>query len=68
MYSNATNLPGPAGPIGPWKPHHMIYIPYMTNAQLGGNPPLGDFPFVGGADGGASATVIIPGRVGIDPK
>ncbi len=43
---------------GHWHPHLMFRVPYLENADVGGNPPMGVLPFVG-SDSGSRASVLI---------
>ena len=49
--------------IGAWLPHLMFWVPYLENEDVGGNPPLGELPFIAGDSGTRSAVLIVP----IDP-
>lgn len=67
-------LPTPSGPayaymlsegqrIGPqagkFRPHFMLYMPYVTNEAIGGDPSQMQFPFVGPFENHPLATVVI---------
>ncbi len=43
---------------GHWQPHLMFRVPYLENADVGGNPPMGVLPFIG-SDSGSRASVLI---------
>jgi len=40
-------------------PHFMLYVPYVTNADIGGNPAAMQFPFVGPYENHPLSTVVI---------
>lgn len=76
------DLPLPEGPayaymlskgqrIGPqagaFKPHFMLYVPYVTNAAIGGDPGNQAFPFVGPYEDHPLATVVIIMDEFVDP-
>jgi hypothetical protein len=44
---------------GHWHPHLMFWVPYLSNAETGGNPPLGRLPFVDGSSGMRSSVLIV---------
>ena len=67
-------LPLPSGPayaymmsegqkLGPnlsqFRPHFMLYVPNITNADIGGDPSNMDMPFVGPFEGHPLSTVVI---------
>ena len=50
---------------GAWRPHMMVYVPYYTNAMLGGNQP-GRAPFVvGGGTPYATALIVVDDKLAI---
>lgn len=55
------------GSAGSWKPHFMLYVPYATNAKIGGDPSNPSFPFVGPREGGPLSTVVIVTPQFVDP-
>lgn len=76
-------IPLPSGPahaymlskgqrIGPngsnFKPHFMLYVPYATNASIGGDPTQQQFPFVGPYENHPLSTVVIIMEQFVDPK
>jgi len=44
---------------GHWHPHLMFWVPYLENAHVGGNPPMGALPFIGSESGSRSAVLIV---------
>lgn len=44
---------------GRFQPHFMLYIPYVTNASIGGDPAEMRFPFVGPVENHPLSTVVI---------
>jgi hypothetical protein len=44
---------------GHWHPHLMFWVPYLENADVGGNAPMGVLPFIGGESGSRSAVLIV---------
>jgi hypothetical protein len=47
--------------VGAWKPHMMVYTPYINQGMVGETEPLGDGPQV--LDGGTPwAALIVPVR------
>lgn len=55
------------GPAGRWKPHFMLYVPYATNADIGGDPARPEFPFVGPVENHPHSTVVIVMDEFVDP-
>ncbi len=55
------------GPAGRWRPHFMLYMPYATNEDVGGNPENPAFPFVGPVIGHAHSTMVIVMTEFVDP-
>lgn len=55
------------GQAGSWKPHFMLYVPYATNANVGGDPSNPNFPFVGPREGGPLSTVVVVTPQFVDP-
>jgi hypothetical protein len=53
---------------GNFKPHFMLYIPYVTNADIGGDPAQMQFPFVGPFENHPLATVVILMPQFVSPK
>jgi hypothetical protein len=47
------------GPAGRWKPHFMIYMPYATDADVGGSRDTPWFPFVGPVVNHPHSTLVI---------
>lgn len=75
-------LPLPSGPayaymlsegqrIGPrlgnFRPHFMLYVPYVTNEAIGGDPANPAFPFVGPVENHPLSTVVILMEEFVDP-
>ncbi|MGE0553705.1 MAG: hypothetical protein AB7R55_09780 [Gemmatimonadales bacterium] len=75
-------LPMPSGPAyaymlskgqrlgangGSFKPHFMLYMPYASNASIGGDPRRQQFPFVGPYQNHPLATVVIIMEEFVDP-
>lgn len=75
-------LPMPSGPAyaymlskgqrlgsnaGSFKPHFMLYVPYASNASIGGDPRRQQFPFVGPYQNHPLATVVIIMEEFVDP-
>jgi len=56
MLSGGQRL-GPSA--GRFKPHFMLYMPYVTNAEIGGDPARPEFPFVGPYERHPLSTVVI---------
>lgn len=77
----ASALPLPSGPAyaymlsagqrlgsaGSFKPHFMLYVPYVTNADIGGDPRRQEFPFVGPYENHPLSTVVIIMDEFVDP-
>ncbi|MGE0438916.1 MAG: hypothetical protein AB7S39_00400 [Gemmatimonadales bacterium] len=78
----AGELPLPSGPahaymlskgqrVGPrntnFRPHFMLYVPYATNAAIGGDLSRPAFPFVGPYENHPLATVVIVMDEFVDP-
>lgn len=42
-----------------FRPHFMLYVPFVTNAAIGGSPQNMNFPFVGPFENHPLATVVI---------
>lgn len=76
-------LPLPGGPayaymlssgqrLGPnrsqFRPHFMLYMPYVTNAAIGGDPSQPQFPFVGPYENHPLSTVVILMEEFVDPE
>lgn len=60
--------------VGRWNPHVMVYTPYRTNRELGGDPRFPQYPFIAFQEGRPlSLTVIVttefvdPASVELDP-
>jgi len=64
MLSKGQRL-GPSG--GSFKPHFMLYVPYASNASIGGDPRRQQFPFVGPYQNHPLATVVIIMEEFVDP-
>ena len=75
-------IPMPAGPAyaymlskgqrlgadgGSFKPHFMLYLPYATNASIGGDPQRQQFPFVGPFENHPLSTIVIIMDEFVDP-
>jgi len=56
------------GPAGRFEPHFMLYVPYVTNADIGGDPRLPHFPFVGPVENHPLSTVVILMEEFVDPS
>lgn len=52
---------------GSFKPHFMLYVPYVTNADIGGDPRRQEFPFVGPIENHPLSTVVIIMEEFVDP-
>ena len=52
---------------GNFQPHFMLYMPNVTNADIGGDPRNMAFPFVGPQEGHPLATVVILMDEFVDP-
>lgn len=46
--------------VGAWKPHLMIWVPYLTNAEVGSNPSMGELPFIATDSGTRGAVLVVP--------
>jgi hypothetical protein len=55
------------GSAGTFKPHFMLYVPYITNAAIGGDPANMQFPFVGPVENHPLSTVVIIMEEFVDP-
>jgi len=44
---------------GNFRPHFMLYVPYATNASIGGDPSRMQFPFVGPYENHPLSTVVV---------
>jgi hypothetical protein len=44
---------------GNFRPHFMLYVPYVTNAAIGGDPSQMQFPFVGPYENHPLSTVVV---------
>jgi hypothetical protein len=55
------------GAAGNFKPHFMLYVPYVTNADIGGDPQRQEFPFVGPYENHPLSTVVIIMDEFVDP-
>ena len=55
------------GQAGKWKPHFMMYVPYLTNEDVGGNPRTPQFPFVGPRENHPLSTLVIVMTEFVDP-
>jgi hypothetical protein len=70
MMSSAQKLISDDGrPAGKWLPHLMLYVPYLTNPDLGlpDPPDLRAFPVNVSASGKPWATLVVPVRSFVDP-
>jgi len=47
------------GAAGNFEPHFMLYVPYATNADIGGDPQQMAFPFVGPYENHPLSTIVI---------
>jgi len=45
----------------------MLYVPYVTNADIGGDPSRQEFPFVGPYEGHPLSTVVVIMEEFVDP-
>jgi hypothetical protein len=45
--------------LGNFRPHFMLYVPYATNASIGGDPAMQQFGFVGPYEDHPLSTVVI---------
>ncbi len=78
----AGDIPLPAGPAyaymlskgqrlgrdgGNFKPHFMLYVPYASNASIGGDPQRQQFPFVGPYENHPLSTIVIIMDEFVDP-
>lgn len=52
---------------GSFKPHFMLYVPYVTNADIGGDPARQEFPFVGPYENHPLSTVVVIMEEFVDP-
>ncbi len=52
---------------GRFKPHFMMYMPYVTNADIGGDPARQEFPFVGPYERHPLSTVVVVLEQFVDP-
>lgn len=52
---------------GNFYPHFMLYMPYATNASIGGDPRQQQFPFVGPYENHPLSTVVIKMEAFVDP-
>ena len=52
---------------GQWNPHVMVYTPYLTNRELGGDPRRPEFPFVAFDEGRPLALTVIVTTAFVDP-
>lgn len=50
-----------------FKPHFMLYVPFATNAMIGGDPARQEFPFVGPYENHPLSTVVIVTEEFVDP-
>jgi hypothetical protein len=55
------------GAAGRFEPHFMLYVPYATNADIGGDPARQQFPFVGPFENHPLSTVVIVMEEFVDP-
>lgn len=44
---------------GNFRPHFMLYVPYVTNEDIGGDPSRMQFPFVGPYENHPLSTVVV---------
>lgn len=56
------------GQAGKWKPHFMMYVPYLTNADVGGDPSRPQFPFVGPLEGHPLSALVVVTTEFVDPS
>ncbi|MDX1395188.1 MAG: hypothetical protein R3195_12395 [Gemmatimonadota bacterium] len=52
---------------GQWNPHVMVYTPYLTNRELGGDPRKPEFPYVAFDEGEPLALTVIVTTTFVDP-
>ena len=45
----------------------MLYVPYVTNADIGGDPARQEFPFVGPYENHPLSTVVVIMEEFVDP-
>lgn len=65
MMSEGQRL-GPSN--GAFRPHFMLYMPYVKNEDIGGDPTKMQFPFVGPFENHPLATVVILMPEFVSPK
>jgi hypothetical protein len=53
--------------VGQWNPHVMVYTPYRTNRQLGGNPRMPEYPFIAFEEGKPLSLTVIVTTTFVDP-
>ena len=53
--------------VGQWKPHVMVYTPYRTNRELGGDPRAPEFPFIAFEEGKPLSLTVIVTTAFVDP-
>jgi hypothetical protein len=52
---------------GQWNPHVMVYTPYRTNRQLGGDPRSPEYPFIAFEEGKPLSLTVIVTTTFVDP-
>lgn len=53
--------------VGQWNPHVMVYTPYRTNQQLGGDPRMPEYPFIAFEEGKPLSLTVIVTTSFVDP-
>lgn len=54
--------------VGRWNPHVMVYTPYRTNRELGGDPRFPQYPFIAFEEGRPLALTVIVTTEFVDPE
>lgn len=53
--------------VGQWKPHVMVYTPYRTNREIGGDPRMPEYPFIAFEEGKPLSLTVIVTTAFVDP-
>lgn len=53
--------------VGRWKPHVMVYTPYRTNREIGGDPRSPEYPFIAFEEGKPLSLTVIVTTAFVDP-
>lgn len=53
--------------VGQWNPHVMVYTPYRTNRELGGDPRTPEYPFIAFEEGKPLSLTVIVTTAFVDP-